>query len=81
MHHWGQSSPLTLHTRIGFQLYLGFAPFNAVLLVPWNQVGKEKRIGALGTIFWKNTDEEEVNDVGLVVQTWLVAFRISSTSW
>jgi hypothetical protein len=39
----------------------------AVLLVPRNQVGKEKRIGSLSTIFRKNTDEKEVNDVGLVL--------------
>ncbi len=34
VHHWGQSSPLSLHARIGFQLYLGFTPLNAVLLIP-----------------------------------------------
>ena len=67
MHYWGQSSPLTLHARIGLQLYLGFSPLNSVLLIPRNQVGKEERIGALGTILWKNADEKEVNDVGLVL--------------
>ncbi len=67
VHHWGQSSPLSLHARIGLQLYLGFTPLNSVLLVPRNQVGKEERIGSLGTILWKNADEKEVNDVGLVL--------------
>ena len=63
MHHRFQSSPLSLHTGIGFQLNLGLSPLNTILLVPRYQIGKEKCIRPLGTIFRKNTDEEEVNDV------------------
>ena len=67
VHYWVKAPHCPCTPALVFQFYLGFSPFNAVLLVRRNQVGKEKRIGSLGTIFRKNTDEKEVNDVGLML--------------
>ena len=61
-----QNSPLTLHTGIGFHLHLGLTPLDAISLVTGNEVGKEKRIGSLGTILGKDAYEQQVDNLGLV---------------
>ena len=61
-----QWSPLSLHCRIGFHLHLCLSPLDAVLLIDRNQVGKEERIGTFGTILRKDTDQQEIDDLGLV---------------
>ena len=61
-----QWSPLSLHCRIGFHLHLCLSPLDAVLLIDRNQVGKEERIGTFGTLLRKDTDQQEIDDLGLV---------------
>ena len=61
-----QWSPLSLHRRIGLHLHLRLSPFDAILLIDWYQISKEKRIGTLGTILRKDSDQQEIDNLGLV---------------
>ena len=64
--HGLQILPLTLHALVGLHLDLTFTPFETVLLLDGNEMGKHQANGSLGTVFGQDTDHLQVNDTGLV---------------
>ena len=58
--------PLPLHLLVGLHLDLTFTPFETVLLIDGDEMGKHQGIGSLGTVFGQDTDHLQVNDTCLM---------------
>ena len=61
-----QWTPLALHTLVRLHFYLALAPLEAVGLVAGDEVGKEQRVGSLGTVFGQKSHQQQVHAFGLV---------------
>ena len=58
--------PLTLHLVIRLHLDMRLTPFDAILLIGWNEIVEKQGVGALGSIFGQDAHQQQVDNVGLV---------------
>ena len=64
--HGLQILPLTLHALVGLHLDLTFTPFETVLLIDGDEMGKHQGIGSLGTVFGQDTDHLQIDNTCLM---------------
>ena len=58
--------PLRLYSGVGLHVNMTLAPFEAVFLIDGYQVIEEQRISTFGSVFGQHTNQQHVDDVGLV---------------
>ena len=59
-------APLALHVLVRLHLHLAFAPFDAIFVVPGNEVIEHECIDAFRAVLGQNANHLQVDDVGLM---------------
>ena len=57
--------PLALHMVVCLHLHMRLAPFEAILNITRNQVGKQQGVGSLVAVFRQYSHQQEVYDLGM----------------
>ena len=61
-----QILPLALYLLVGLHLDIRLAPLEAILLIDGDEVVEQQGIGTLLLVFGQNTDEHQVEALGLM---------------
>ena len=57
--------PLALHFVVCLHLHMCLSPFISALHVSRDEIGKEERVGSLGTVFGQYAHEQQVHYLGV----------------
>ena len=61
-----QWAPLALYAAVALHLHLRFPPFEPILHVAGDEVGKDKGVGTFCPVFRQHTYQKQVHSLGLV---------------